>query len=318
MKRSIELIKNRSDIGAGTRGSDMGVDAIEIAAINKGSQYFNQYPFVDVQTRNHSVYENDKGSFGKRIKQVLQQCKRLATAVEDSLSENRFPLVFSGDHSSAIGTIAGIRSSYPQKQLGVIWIDAHADIHSPYTTPSGNLHGMPLAAALGIDNLDCKINEVDMETLQHWDKLKAMGHEGQSLVPDHLVYFGVRDTEEPEDLLIAQLGISNITVKETRLSGIKKVVDDALGRLSDCEMIYVSFDVDSMDSEVISNGTGTPVPKGFEPPEILRLLQSIVASGKVVCMEVVEVNPLLDSKGNKMAEVTFDILEQVTNWIEEG
>src|SRR5690606_13140411 len=150
--RTIELIKNRSDIGAGTRGSDMGIDALEIAAINKGSRFFPDHPHVDVKTRNASVYVQDVNPFGKHIKQIFAQCSDVAAAVQKSLTQNHFPLIISGDHSSAIGTIGGIKSAFPDKTLGVIWMDAHADIHSPFTTPSGNLHGMPLAAVLGEDN----------------------------------------------------------------------------------------------------------------------------------------------------------------------
>jgi arginase len=120
MKRSIKLIKNRSDIGAGTRGSDMGIDAIEIAAINKGSEYFNNLPFVDVKTHNETIYNKDRNSFAKRIEHVLQQCTCVAKTVENTLLENYFPLVFSGDHSSALGAISGIKTAY-------------ADLHSPYT-----------------------------------------------------------------------------------------------------------------------------------------------------------------------------------------
>ena len=151
---NIKIIKNRSDIGAGTRGSDLGIDAIEIAAINCGSDYFNRYTYCDVETENEVVYEKQKAPFAKRINKVLTVCTRLSEAVKLSLSENNFPLVLSGDHSSALGTISGIKTAFPEKRLGVVWIDAHADIHSPYTTPSGNVHGMPLAAALADDNLD--------------------------------------------------------------------------------------------------------------------------------------------------------------------
>lgn len=316
MNRSIKLIKNRSDIGAGTRGSDLGIDAIEIAAINKGSQYFNNYNFIDIQTRNNTVYDALVNPFGKRIKQVLQQCKLLAIAVEDSLLEEQFPLVFSGDHSSAIGTISGIKSAYPEKTLGVIWIDAHADLHSPYTTPSGNLHGMPLAAVLGTDNLENQINNVDAETKQYWNKLKTIGTSQAKIIAEHLIYFGVRDTELPEENLIAELNIKKYQVEQLRDMGIKSCVQSTLQQLEGCDHIYVSFDVDSMDSELISNGTGTPVPKGFNQTEITSLLQEIIASNKVVCLEFVEVNPLLDSQGNRMAEVAFEILDQVTASIE--
>ncbi|UIR56820.1 arginase [Sphingobacterium sp. SRCM116780] len=317
MKVPIKIIKNRSDIGAGTRGSDLGIDAIEIAAINKGSQYFHKYPFVDVQTRNDAVYDRRLNPFAKRIKQVLKQCKEVSAVVEETLEDGQFPLVFSGDHSSAIGTIAGIKSAFPNRTLGVIWIDAHADIHSPFTTPSGNLHGMPLAATMNQDNPSCAVNEVDVETVHYWDKLKALGGEIGKLTPNHLIYFGVRDTEEPEDSLIDSLGIKNYTVEEVREKGVENCVEEMNKRLADCDMLYVSFDVDSMDSELISDGTGTPVPKGFYPSEVILLLQNILSCHKVTCFEVVEVNPLLDNKGNKMAEVAFDILEKVTKSIEK-
>lgn len=312
MKRPIRLIKNRSDIGAGTRGSDMGIDAIEIAAINKGSEYFNNFPFVDVETHNETIYNKDRNSFAKRIEHVLEQCSRVAKTVESTLLDNHFPLVLSGDHSSALGTISGIKTAYPDKTLGVIWIDAHADLHSPYTSPSGNIHGMPLAAALANDNLSCQVNEVEGETLSFWDKLKTIGTTAYKLKPEHLIYFGVRDTEEAEDLQIQNLGIKNYKVEEVRFRGLEICVQEALEKLSDCDLIYVSFDVDSMDCDLISHGTGTPVSKGFDQHEIVAIVKRIIVSQKVVCFEVVEVNPLLDNKGNRMAETAFEVLEQVT------
>lgn len=317
MSRKIVIIKNRSDIGAGTRGSDMGIDALEIAAINKGSEYFNRFPFIDVPTRNNAVYEKEKFVFGRRIEQVLQQCENLASNVEQTLLAQNFPLVLSGDHSSAIGTISGLKAAAPHQSIGVIWIDAHADIHSPYTTPSGNLHGMPLAAIIAEDNRICELNDVDEETIAFWDKLKAIGTAEPKVNPQHLVYLGVRDTEEPEDLLIERLHINKYKVEEVRTIGIEKCVQQVFEILADCDTIYVSFDVDSMDSDLISDGTGTPVPKGFYEPEIITMLELFMNNPKVKCLEVVEINPLLDSHGNSMAEVTFEILEQVTPFIEK-
>lgn len=315
MKRSIKLIKNRSDIGAGTRGSDMGIDAIEIAAINKGSEYFNSFPFVDVETHNETIYNKDRNSFAKRIAHVLQQCTRVAKVVEQTLQHDYFPLVFSGDHSSALGTISGIKTTYPDKTLGVVWIDAHADLHSPYTSPSGNIHGMPMAAALANDNLDCQVNEVEGETLVFWDSLKRIGIPEAKLKPEHVIYFGVRDTEEAEDIQIQNLGIKNYRVEEVRFRGLDTCVQEALTKLTDCDLIYVSFDVDSMDCDLISCGTGTPVSKGFDQHEIIAIINKIIETHKVVCFEVVEVNPLLDNKGNKMAETAFEILEHITTSI---
>lgn len=315
--RTIELIKNRSDIGAGTRGSDMGIDALEIAAINKGSHFFPDHPHVDVKTRNASVYVQDVNPFGKHIKQIFAQCSDVAAAVQKSLTQNHFPLVISGDHSSAIGTIGGIKSAFPDKTLGIIWLDAHADIHSPFTTPSGNLHGMPLAAVLGEDNMECQINEVDSQTVDHWEKLKNLGVDGPKLHPKHLVYFGVRDTEEPEDKLIRRKGIKNYRVDEVRRKGIGACVQETIDRLEACDILYISFDVDSLDCELVSDGTGTPVPGGFLPHEITQLIQGILHTGKVIGMEVVEINPLLDSQGNHMAEIVFGILEQAFDLLKD-
>jgi arginase len=312
MQKIIKIIKNRSDIGAGTRGSDMGIDAIEIAAINKNSEYFNQYEFEDVKTHNESIYDKYRSSVAKRIEHVVEQCTRLSNSVKKNLSTNYFPIVLSGDHSSALGTISGIKAAYPDQIVGVIWIDAHADLHSPYTTPSGNIHGMPLAAALGDDNLDCQVNTVAQDTQEHWNEMKNIGVQGPKVLAENLIYFGVRDTEEAEDNQIEKLKIRNYKVDETRFRGLEICVDEALVKLSHCDVLYVSFDVDSMDCDLISFGTGTPVSRGFDQYEIIDIINQIIRSKKVVCVEVVEVNPLLDTKGNKMAETAFQVLEAIT------
>ncbi|NQY04910.1 MAG: arginase [Flavobacteriaceae bacterium] len=314
---AIKIIKNRSDIGAGTRGSDLGVDAIEIAAINENNDYFNRFDFMDVQTENESIYNKVNNSFAKRIKSVYNQCSRLSDAVQSTLSEGNFPLVLSGDHSSALGTISGVKAANPDKRVGVIWIDAHADLHSPYTSPSGNIHGMPLAAAIADDNLDCQINEVTGETHKYWNAMKNIGVDGAKVLSSDLVYFGVRDTEEPEDKQIEKLGIKNYMVHEVRYRGLEVCVNEALDKLSDCDVIYISFDVDSMDCDLISYGTGTPVPKGFDQHEIIAIINQLLVSEKVACVEFVEVNPLLDFKGNKMAETAFEVLSEVTDKIQE-
>jgi arginase len=311
---NIKLIKNRSDIGAGTRGSDLGIDAIEIAAINKGSNYFNQFPYVDVETRNEAVYGIPQSKYAKRIDEVLKQSEHVSKVVSETLKEDYFPLVFSGDHSSAMGTVGGINSAFPSAILGIIWIDAHADIHSPYSTPSGNLHGMPLAAAHGLDNLEVGKNNIDSRTAEVWGQLKklASGLEKKNET-SNLLYFGVRDTEPEEDQIIQKFNVRNFSVNELRGKGIARCVKEGLERLAMCDLIYVSFDVDVLDCELISDGTGTPVEKGLNKQEVIMILSQLIASQKVVCLEVVEVNPLLDSKGNSMAETAFDIIQNTTN-----
>lgn len=313
MDRVVKLIKNRSDIGGGTRGSDLGVDALEVAAINRGSEYFNEFTFEDVKTHNESIYDKNRNTFAKRIEFVLEQCTRVSYTIKRNLEAGFLPIVLSGDHSSALGTISGIKAVYPHKTLGVIWIDAHADLHSPYTSPSGNIHGMPLAAALALDNLKCQINEVIPETQQHWEEMKHIGIEAAKIDPEHLIYFGVRDTEEAEDKQIAELGIKNFRVEEVRYKGLEACVERALTQLANCDMIYISFDVDSLDCDLISNGTGTPVSKGFDQYEVIAIINQIIASRKVICIEFCEINPLLDTKGNKMAETAFEVLEQITS-----
>ncbi|MEO8253361.1 MAG: arginase [Flavobacterium sp.] len=313
MNKVVKLIKNRSDIGGGTRGADLGIDALEIAAINQGSEYFNAYTYEDVKTHNESIYDKNQNTFAKRIEFVLEQCTRLSYAVKRNLEAHFLPIVLSGDQSSALGTISGIKAVYPHKTLGVVWIDAHPDLHSPYTSPSGNVHGMPLAAVLGLDNLKCQINDIIPETQKHWEQMQNIGTEGAKIDAEHLIYFGVRDIEEAEDKQIAELNIKNFKVEEIRYKGLKYCVDKALTQLANCDIIYISFDVDALDCDLISNGTGTPVAKGFDQYEVMAIINQIIASQKVICVELCEINPLLDTKGNKMAETAFQVLEQITS-----
>ena len=295
----------------------MGIDAIEIAAINQNNDFFNRFNSEDVITENESVYNKKNNSFGKQINSVFNQCKRLSNHVKVNLQEGKFPIVLSGDHSSALGTISGVKAANPNKRVGVVWIDAHGDLHTPYTSPSGNIHGMPLGAAISDDNLDCQINDVSRETADLWDRMKNIGMPGQKVLPEDIVFFGVRDTEEPEEKQIEKYGIKNYMVAEVRYRGLELCVNEALEKLTDCDIIYVSFDVDSMDCDMISYGTGTPVPKGFDDKEIVEIINGLLTSKKVACVEFVEVNPLLDLKGNKMAETAFKVLEEVTKEIQK-
>ena len=309
---TIKIIKNRSDIGAGTRGSDMGIDAIEIAAINQGNDFFHKHLYQDVETHNETIYNKNNNNFAKRIEHVVEQCQRVCDAVSENLVGGYFPIVLSGDHSSALGTMSGIKAANPDKTLGVIWIDAHADIHSPYTSPSGNIHGMPLAAAMGIDNLECQVNEPGELTSLHWSNMKNIGVAEPKLSPDHLIYFGVRDFEEAEKIAIEKNNIRLIRVEELRYRGLDICVKEAIGKLLNCDLIYISFDVDSMDCDNISYGTGTPVPHGLLPTEVMQIFDGLLTTKKVCCIEFTEINPLLDNKGNKMAETAFQVLDHIS------
>ncbi|MEY4811875.1 MAG: hypothetical protein RLZZ462_748 [Bacteroidota bacterium] len=312
---TIKIIKNRSDIGAGTRGSDLGIDAIEIAAINQNNDFFHRHLFVDVETHNETIYNKNNNNFAKRIEHVVEQCQRVSDVVRTTISTGFFPIVLSGDHSSALGTISGIKAASPDKRLGVIWIDAHADLHSPYTSPSGNIHGMPLAAALQEDNLACKVNEPNATTLLHWNNLKNVGTPDKKLLAQDLIYFGLRDFEAAEAHIIEKEEVSCYKVEELRFRGLEVCVKEAVEQLKDCDHIYISFDVDSMDCDHVSKGTGTPVPIGFFAEEIIGIFDQLFLSNKLVCIEFTEVNPLLDNKGNLMAETAFMVLDHIAKKI---
>ncbi|MDG1762465.1 MAG: arginase [Flavobacteriaceae bacterium] len=313
MNQPIKVLKNRSDIGAGTRGSDMGIDALEIAAINAKSDFFNKFPFIDIPTHNETVYNKVQNTTAKRINFVVQQCSRLTNAVLTTLKDGFFPIILSGDHSSALGSLAGIKKAFPAKTLGVVWIDAHADLHSPYSTPSGNVHGMPLAAALGNDNIEFQKNPVGNQALLDWEELKNMGGVHPILEPQHLMYFGVRDYEAEEAAIMKQHQIKNYPVHELRQRSFDTCITETLERLAKVDLIYITFDVDALDCDLISHGTGTPVSKGFDPQEIIQIIQGIQASNKVVALEVCEINPLLDEKGNRMAEAAFEVVKSIFN-----
>lgn len=314
---SIKLINTNSEIGAGTRGSSLGVEAVKIASINKGSDYFKKYPIEKVKDNNHLLHEKITTPFAKNIKGIREVYERHAEAVKRVIENGEFPIVLSADHATAGSTIAGVKMAYPDKTIGVIWIDAHADLHSPYTSPSGNVHGMPLATALADDNKKEQINDVTGEAQEEWEKMKNIGGIKPKITPKELLFFGVRDAEQPELNLMAQEGIKNYMVDEVRFRGLSTCVKEAAEKLNHCDKIYISFDVDSLDCDLISKGTGTPVSKGFDEKEAIDIITGIIDTDKLCCFEMVEVNPTLDEKQNKMAETAFEVLENITSKIEK-
>ena len=196
----------------------------------------------------------------------------------------------------------------------MIWIDAHADIHTPFTTPSGNMHGMPLAMALDIDNFECKVNDPRGETLDYWEQIKNVGMNGPKINSEDLVYVAVRDLEKPENYLINKLNINFIEVEDIKKQGADHIAHKVLQMLDHCDLIYVSFDVDSIDSR-FSTGTGTPVPNGLTVEEAKLLNAELCKDPRVCAWEIVEINPTLDTE-NRMAESGFEILEACAKSIE--
>ena len=247
----------------------------------------------------------------KEQKGVYSMYEKVSKAVSETMKNNFFPVVISGDHSIAGATIAGIKMARPKSKLGVIWIDAHADMHTPYTTPSGNVHGMPLAITLGEDNKDCAVHDLDDETKTYWEKLKNIGKISPKVLPEDLVLISTRDYEKEEKYVIDKHNIRLITTKEVRTKGPENIVRSVIRHLDDCTDIYISFDVDALDSS-ISRGTGTPVGNGLREREVEDLISKFMYNRKVCCFEITEVNPTLD-KENLMAEIAFNILQRSVN-----
>ena len=309
MHKKIRLIEVKSELGAGTRGASLGPDAIKIAAFDYGSNLFNKLPSVSIPIDNKMLFQPQGSPYAKRLSGILNIYENLGKTVDDTMKAKEFPIVLAGDHSTAGGTIAGIKMANPKARIGVIWIDAHADLHSPYTTPTGNVHGMPLAASLGEDNIANKLNKPDKDTIDLWNKLKKVGGMSPKVQYSDLVYISVRDVEPEETFLMKKHKIKTFTTSDVKRHGVEKIARDALAYLNNCQLIYVSFDVDSMDSS-ISKGTGTPVRNGITEKEAGSLCVRLIQNEKVCCFEIAEVNPTLD-KENLMAENTFEILQRV-------
>lgn len=309
--KNIKLIEVPSEIGAGTRGASLGVEAIKIAALDFMSNFFIHFPSEKIPSENKLLYEPIESPYAKRIKGVISIYDKVSKAVSDTMKNNFFPVVISGDHSTAGATIAGIKMAKPKSKLGVIWIDAHADLHTPYTTPSGNIHGMPMSISINEDNSECSVHDVDDETIKYWNYLKNIGKIAPKVLPEDVVFISLRDFEKEERHLIEKYNMKVITSKEVRNKGAENVVRAVTRYLADCTDIYVSFDVDSLDSS-ISKGTGTPVSNGLKEREAEDLISKFMQNRKVCCFEIAEVNPTLD-KENLMAEIAFNILQRSVN-----
>lgn len=305
--QSIQPILVRSELGAGTRGSSLGPLSVMTADfLEKGS--FSGMNWETVPETYPSLYSFDGESRAKRIEAIIAHTENISKAVSSACRGSKFPFVFSGDHSNAYGTISGLKDFLGAKKLGVVWIDAHADLHTPFTTPSGNMHGMPLGMAIGKD-----IGQTG-EFSDQWSSLLNISGGTPKIEPIDIAFIAVRETEEAENGVIDQNGIQNIRVDELRSQGIDLAVERTLERLSHCDHIYISFDVDSMDPDMVSRGTGTPVPHGITLDEAIELNGKLARDPRVICWEMTEVNPLLDVE-NKMAksalQVAYQVLEEI-------
>jgi arginase len=313
----VALVEVDCDLGAGTPGAGSGIDLLkQAAARQQGLRQISDRLIEEIkgQTR-PSARAAELGSatatpHARHIETIAGVMRDAAALVASTLERGLFPIVIAGDHSTAAATIAGIRQVHPDRRLGVVWIDAHADIHSPYTTPSGNMHGMPLAIASAHDNTIESINEPDSTTRLLWKELQDLNGTGSpSITLEDLIYVAVRDTEPAENVTLEHFSIPVITTEDVRRLGAEQAAQRCLDHLSQVELIYVSFDVDCMDS-TICKGTGTPVPGGLWADEARQLTRSLLADPRVCCWEICEINPHLDSL-NTLAAVSLSVYQDV-------
>ncbi len=299
------FILSQSDIGAGKSGAAEGPQALKDEIESLGV-VVNDFEVVDNRSFNTMNISHD---YGKHIEGILAAMNQLNDKVVQSIEKHQFPIILSGDHSNAIGGLSGLKNANKDKRIGVIWIDAHADLHSPYTTPSGNIHGMPLAVLAGLDNQEMKKNMVSEDVAYYWNELKHLGF--QHIAPKFdiadLVLIGVRDAEDEEWGIIERVGVKTYEPDDIRAKGIENIVTETLQHLKDCDILYVSFDADSLDPQ-ISTGTGTIVPDGLSVEQAEIIFKTLMAEPKLGAFEITEVNPSLDTQGKAMAKVVGHLI----------
>lgn len=310
--KKIKFIKVKSELGARHLGASLGPDAIEIAALNAKAPIFRDYETEEITAQNTNIILNNKPVYAEAhyIDELIDLYTRLASSVSNTIKLNTFPIVLSGDHSTAGGTIAGLKIANPQQRIGIVWVDAHTDIHSPYTSESGNMHGMPVNTAIADDNIECTLSNrvVSDEVKNKWHTLKNIGGISPKILPEDIVYVAVRSTEKEEDALTERLKIKKIPTEELRRNGAGETATLILEYLNNCDAIYISFDIDSLEDYLVK-GTGTPEKNGLTEQEAIALVNKLLDSGMVNCLEISEVNPTLDD-GNKTSQIAFNIINE--------
>ncbi|MDW0116791.1 arginase [Sporosarcina thermotolerans] len=290
-KLDISIIGVPLDYGQSRRGVDMGPSAIRYAGAMKRLEAIG-HSLQDEGDIQVSVIENKNREETnlKNLEEVVQATSELANRVSRVIENGRFPLVFGGDHSIAIGTLAGLTSKY--KNLGVIWYDAHADLNTAETSPSGNIHGMPLAVSMGLGH----------------EKLVNIFTDGQKVKPENIVIIGARSVDPGERALIKKRGIKVYTMHEIDRDGMSSVMKEAIEYLKcrNLDGVHLSLDLDGLDP-LYTPGVGTPVPGGISYRESHLAMEMLEDSGVITSAEFVEVNPILDEK-NKTADVAVGLM----------
>lgn len=279
-----------SDIGAGKKGTKEGVARLADNVKDQGKitdiKADDHHPRYDYQTAKYAEYLTP--FFEQTLVPTLQK------GLDDCDKLGQFPIIISGDHSNAMGNVAAFINHHANKKVAVVWIDAHADLHSVYTTPSGNLHGMPLGAVTGLDNKDAQINDPNPDVEGYWERLKGLS---APLPSDGLFFLGVRSTEPPEDKLIDQHGIFCVSAVQHR-DDFQGVLDALTDKLKAFDAVYISFDIDALD-ETLVPATGTPVAGGYECHEVEAIFDALLSLPNIKAFEITEFNPTLDDHRQK-------------------
>ncbi|MCE5286131.1 MAG: arginase [Pelosinus sp.] len=293
INKHISIIGVPLDLGADRRGVDMGPSAIRYAKIIERLQDlgYEVNDRGDIVVRRPDSYCPDNGKL-KYLGEIERVNTELCRIVDEEMARGAFPLVLGGDHSIAIGTMAGAMQH--KKKLGVIWFDAHSDINTPETTPSGNIHGMPVAVSMGLGH----------------QRLTAIGGQGVKLDPKKFVMIGIRDVDPGERALLREFGVNVFTMHEIDILGMAKVVEEAINIVTDgTDGVHLSFDMDVMDP-IYATGVGTPVMGGLTYRES-HLAMGLISEAKIVSSaEFVEVNTVLDNR-NQTAKMAVTLMSML-------
>lgn len=293
--QSIRILGIPIDLGQQRRGVDMGPSAIRYAGlydrlIKEGHQV-EDLGNLDIPVRDErSVRAHSSLGAGhglRHLPEVVSACQAIYGEAQKCAGGAGLPLFLGGDHSIAIGTVAGMSCSGP---LGLLWVDAHGDFNTPDISPSGNIHGMPVAALIG----------------RGQPELVNLGHPGPKLRPHDIVMIGIRDLDPEERTALANSGITVYTMRDVDELGMATVARRALSRLSHLPRIHLSLDMDSIEPNV-APGVGTPVPGGLTFREAHLLMEIVGESHKIAALDVVEINPILD-EGNRTAELAVELI----------
>jgi len=293
--RKIRVIGVPLDLGQTRRGVDMGPSAVRVAGLEARLEALG-HTVEDSGNLTVAIAEQKKegDANAKYLKEITQTCTKLAEQVITALEQGQTPLVFGGDHSVAAGTVSGVSEFYRRRgeKIGLLWMDAHADMNTPETSPSGNVHGMPLAALLGLGPA----------------ALGSILTSEPKVAPENCVIIGARDIDTTEKENIRRAGVKEVyTMRDIDERGMRAVMEEALESASDGTAGYhVSLDMDWIDPED-APGVGTPVRGGATYREAHLAMEIIADHGRMLSMEVVEVNPVIDEH-NRTAHLAVELV----------